>query len=303
MRRLAFDGCCHGAWWDAADADRLYTIDGTSGQRAVIFTWDTDSEDGNLTLIGEAPPPFLSPDGTHELHSVDTQTRIRRIADGAEWAVETGGLPTAALSADNSRLMWQLPRSSVTASQADETEIWISDADGANPRAIVRQPNISAQWLDGSRLLLSARDVQATALFVYDTVADETFQLGTWERLRSLSVAPGGGRLSFYLSFQTDMSGIYTIETRRDAVAQRLDWFGAWAWRDANSAYYLPFDAVSPYHALRLYDFEMGDDHLLIDPNQAPFLVADGDWSVSPDGDQIAFMNALDNTLWLIDVP
>jgi hypothetical protein len=301
MRRLAFDGCCHGAWWDVAQPNRLYTIDGTSGQRASVFAWDTDSDDGNVTLIGDAPPPTLSPDGTHELRAEGTQTRIRRRADSAEWTLIANGAGSSVFNADSSLLMWQFTPPSIN-STPSPSEIWLSDANGTNARAILRQANTSAQWLDATRLLIVSRERQTTTLFVYNVLTGENYALGAWERLRALSIAPGGGRIAFYLAFQGFDSGVYTIETQPAAAPQRLSWFGAWMWRDANSLYYLPFDPASPYHGLHLYDVETGADQALIRAGESPFVVANGDWTVSPDGDQIAFMNALDYTLWLIDV-
>ena len=88
MRRLTYDGCCSGVWWGAAN--RLFLIDGNAGQRAAVFEWNTD--DGNLVnLVGQAPPPLASPDGALTIARVDEAIVVRRVADGTEWTVETGG--------------------------------------------------------------------------------------------------------------------------------------------------------------------------------------------------------------------
>jgi hypothetical protein len=88
------------------------------------------------------------------------------------------------------------------------------------------------------------------------------------------------------------------LDMQPDAQPQHLPFFGAWRWRDAQSIYYLPLDPAIPYQSLHYYDLVTGEDRMLTDQ---PFLVANGDWSVSPDGDQIAFWNANDFTLWLLE--
>ncbi|MFN8447571.1 MAG: hypothetical protein U0521_02960 [Anaerolineae bacterium] len=118
--------------------------------------------------------------------------------------------------------------------------------------------------------------------------------------MRGLSIAPGGSRILFYLVNQDDpaVAGIYALDMQPDAQARRLPFFGAWRWRDADTLYYLPFDPASDLQSLHYYDLRTGEDRGLIEPS---FLVANGDWSVSPDGDQIAFWNANDLTLWLLE--
>ena len=298
MRRLAFEGCCYGAYWHPTDAGRLYAIDGTDNQRAVIFewgTWDTPTP----TLVGEAPPPYLSPDGGYELRYVDNLTVIRRLSDSAEWSVDTGGAP-AALSADSSRLLWQIGRDDGTGAQV--TDIYISAADGASAQVVASVPNGSAQWLDAHRLLIGRRDRITTTLGVYDTADGSSFVLGSWDWLRNLTIAPGGGRLMFYLVYQPENAGLYTIQTQAGASALRLPWFGSWRWRGGDDVYYLPFDPGSGVHTLHYYNLVTGTDRALTDPAAMPFTVGNGEWSVSADGRQIVFFNPNDMSLWLIDI-
>ena len=299
MRRLTYDGCCAGAWWDVGNANRLFVIDGSPDQRAAIFEWNT--EDGSLVdLVGQAPPPLLSADGTLKVERVNDQIVITRIADGSHWTVDTQNtLP--AISADNSHLLWQITHPTRDPGEdLPKTEIWISDLDGRKARQVMVQPGASARWLDGSRLLISTRKQQATTLAVDDVRDDNGFVLGSWDWMRGLSIAQGGSRLMFYLVFQDDPAndGIYALDLQSGVQPTKLPFFGAWRWRDADTLYYLPFDPSIPYQTLHEYDLKTGEDRTLTDQ---PFLVANGDWSVSPDGDQIAFWNANDRTLWLLE--
>lgn len=302
MRRLTFDGCCPGAWWNPMEANLLYVIDGTQGQRAGIFEWNTD-EGVLVNVVGQAPPPYLSADGTHSIERRGDQFGIWRLADNTEWMVNTSG-EWPSLNVDNTKVMWSAGSEIPLPGEEDpRRDIWIADADGGNTRMLLSEPGISAQWLDSTRLLITRREELTTTIRVFDTTDDTSFTLGSWNWLRSLSVAPGGERLMFYTAYDPDPSvnGMYTIETQPEAQAQQLAWFGAWRWRDADSLFYLPLDPTTSLHTLHYYHIPTGEDRALTDPATTPFTVANGDWSVSPDGNQIVFWNAQDMTLWLLE--
>ncbi|MEP7294279.1 MAG: M23 family metallopeptidase, partial [Chloroflexota bacterium] len=268
MRRLTYESCCSGAWWGAAN--RLFLIDGSQDQRAAIFEWNTD--DGSLVnLLQQAPPPLTSPDGALTVARVNDQIVLHRVADGAEWTVATDNtLP--AISADSTHLMWEeLRRTVEPGDQQPRTAIWVSNADGTNARIVAAEQGGYARWLDGSRLLVGARQGFATTFTVYNTtngtVADSSFVLGTWDRLRGMSIAPGGSRILFYLTFQADLaaSGIYVLDIQPGAQARQLPFFGGWRWRDANSLFYLPYDPASAFQSLHFYDLATGEDRALTD--------------------------------------
>lgn len=298
-RPLAYDGCCANAWWNPTDPTRLYTIDGSANQRAAIYEWNAASGEP-VSVTGQAPPPLTSPDGTHIITRENDSVVIRRTGDGAAWTVNTENeLPS--ISTDNSRILWQITRDAVNVAQSEpQNELWIADINGGNANLIVAQPNTSARWLDDSRVLISVRNRQNTLLAVFDAGDGSSYVLGSWDRLRGLSIAPGGDSILFYLTYNDDpaLDGIYHLPVEQGAAAQKLDWFGSWCWRDANSVYYLPFNGGQAPHTLWYYDLTTGENRQLV---EEPFLVANGDWSVSPDGQRIAFWNANDLTLWLLE--
>jgi hypothetical protein len=80
----------------------------------------------------------------------------------------------------------------------------------------------------------------------------------------------------------------------------KLPWFGSWRWRDADSVYYIPFDPTSAKQTIAYYHIPTGTSRLITDPVKQPLQIANGDWSVSPDGRTIAFLNALDRRTWLL---
>lgn len=301
MRPVTIEGCCAVDWWHPTNPNLLYVIDGSPGQLAAIFEWDVTS--GAMTgLIESLPPRTLSPDGSHQIIRIGQQVTVRRLSDGAEWTVNTNGFP-AAISPDSSHLLWEVQYGqAIPGATPPQVEIWVSAIDGSNPRLIAAKPRIAGRWLDGSRLLVSTSEKTLTTLEVVNVVDGSSVPLGTWDRLRGVSIAPGGGKIAFYQTFQPDptANAIYVLNTQAGAQPLKLSWFGGWRWRDAESLYYIPFDPVNGIQALHYYDLRTGEDRLLIDPATTPFTIANGDWSVSPDGTRIAFQNAADDRLWVM---
>jgi hypothetical protein len=297
-RKIGVGTCCWFKWWHPTDPDVLYTIDGAEGARAAIFAWS--AERGEVeAVVGTTPPAFTSPDGTYQI--VRENGKVYVVKDEERFLIESD-VTTPTISTDNSRLMWMLTSGvSVPGSPRPAATIWVSDLDGANTRQIMSAPGVSAQWLDDSRLLITRPgDYRVTTLIIYNTADDSQYELGAWTWLRHLTVAPGGGRLLFYITNQTnpDDAGIYTIETMPDAKAQKIEWFGGWRWRDGDSLYYIPLDINAEYQTLHYYHIPTGEDRVLTDE---PFIVMNSDWQVSADGRRILFHNALDRELWLLE--
>lgn len=302
-RQIGIGGCCTNPYWHATDSNKFYMIDGLENQRANVFEYTVDGSPP--TIFEEAPPMLLSPDGTMQVTRVNGQVTIRQLTDMTEWAVATQGfLP--AINTDNTQLLWEVWKGNYLPGETAQTvETWVSNLDGTNSRMIGSQPGGWSVWLDESRILIVTPRVDGThtTLTVYDTRDASSYELGTWEWLRGIDVAPGGKRLMFYLAFQSEMQqdGIYTIETKPNTEAEKLPFFGGWQWRDANSVYYIPFDPATERQMLAYYHIPTGDNRYLTDPLTLPFTIANGDWAVSPDGSTILFVQANDKNLWLLE--
>ena len=175
----------------------LYVIDGSPGQLAGIFEWDVTAK--NMTgVIENVPPMSLSPDGTYRVIRGGGQVTVRRLSTVPITPVQTSGFPPS-ISPDDSHLLWEVQYGqSVPGATPPQVEIWVSNIDGTSAKQILAKPDISARWLDGSRLLVSTSDRTLTTLDVVNVVDGRSFQLGTWDKIRGMSVAPGGERIMFY---------------------------------------------------------------------------------------------------------
>jgi hypothetical protein len=302
MRPIGLENCCITRWWHPTNSNWLYMVDGTPGQLAAVFEWDVNT--GTMTgLIKPVPPPMNSPDGTHEILVVGGQISIRRLSDNAEWPLQTAGF-VPMINPTSTRLLWQAQYGQfVPGGTPPPVEIWVSNLDGSAAQQVLVQPRVSASWLDGDRLLLSATERTVTTLSVYDLRDGTSFTLGSWDRLRGVSVAPGGQRLLFYQVFQPDTSlnVMNVLEIQPGAVPQRLPWFGGWRWRDHESVFYVPFEPDAGVQRLAYYHVPSGENRMLTDPNTQPFIMTNGDWSVSPDGRRVVFQDARDRRMWLLE--
>lgn len=302
-RRIGNDQCCWLHDWHPTDSDRLYVIDGAANQRASIYEWSAST--GTLQFaVQDAPPAEKSPDGTYEIRLSGNNAVIRHVLDNTEYTVATGGAMPA-LSTDNTRLVWSNTAPDVPGGAQPASQVFVSQIDGSETANITSAPGASARWLDATRLLVSIPgEGRSTTLYVYDTTTSTSFGLVSATWMRGLSIAPGGGRIMYYTTFQPNDadSAIYTIATEFGAEAQKIPWFGGWRWRDANSLYYIPFDPTTELHTLHHYDLVTGEDTVLTSPDTTPFTIMNGDWSVSPDGNRILFHNGVDYEMTLLEM-
>ena len=109
----------------------------------------------------------------------------------------------------------------------------------------------------------------------------------------------------FYLAYQPNPqdNGVYWMDIEQGANMNRVDWFGAYRWRDESSLFYVPFNLNTSSHQLMLYDIESNRQQVLSNPETAVFKIMDGRWSVNADGTHILFRNATDRNLWMMDIP
>ena len=78
---------------------------------------------------------------------------------------------------------------------------------------------------------------------------------------------------------------------------------GSAHWRDATHLLIIPLDAGAPSHRLWQFNTATGQAAAITNPDVSPFQVDKQDWSVSPDGKYVVFVNAQDQALWLIMLP
>jgi murein DD-endopeptidase MepM/ murein hydrolase activator NlpD len=296
-----------GAWWNPRDLNAVYLIDAIPGQPTGVFRQPLDGSPREY--VQPAPPDLFSPDGAITVRRTpDAYMRITRETDGMAWQVTTEGVYPA-VSPDDKRLLWELVYGDIVpGSSTPAVAMIVSNIDGSLVRRVYTQSGGYSMWLDAHRLLIVKRPpfTAETQLYILD-IDDPKMTpelLGIYPFLHRLEVAPGGGMIAYFLPFQKnpDDSGVYVQSTEPGSTARKLPFFGAYQWRDDHTLFTLSYDLTTDAHALGVVDVQTGDVRTLTDPADLPIRIANGDWSVSPDGTRIVYVDSVDFGLYLLTI-
>ncbi|MDW8299016.1 MAG: M23 family metallopeptidase [Anaerolineae bacterium] len=275
--RLTEPDCCSGAWWQP------------NGELAYLAE---PSEHFPLTLSPNGRYAFSNDNGRGILLDRLTHKRTPLLTRGT-WLT---------FSPSGEQLLWHVRSGDYFPNAQPLTEIWLGDLNG-EARLLRTWQGGEVYWLDEARLLLVevTPRTQRHTLSVLHLSSGYLMLLGSFENLRRLSVAPGGGHVAFLLPFQArpQDSGVYILATQEGAQARKLPFVGSFRWQDSDNLLYLPYMSATP--ALHRYNIHSGRDlRLAGDANL--LRIANDEWSVSPNGRQIALRSADDGALWLLNL-
>jgi Tol biopolymer transport system component len=241
------------------------------------------------TVIERLSPPLHLSDGDPEI---------------TRWTVPTGG-SSISISPGQTRIAWTVADESVSFENRI-SQIWVSDLDGENARQVdtVARGGISG-WVSDEVLLMSGRESLDSNQQLYYTLSladGDTVKLASGERIRGAILSPDGVWMAYYVAFDQDSSrnGLWLVRT--DGTEGRQldrDLFGSYHWRDNTRLLIVPLQPDALSHELWEYDVESGDAQRITDPQLYPFQIANGQWSVSPDGRHVVFVEDADHNLWL----
>ncbi|MDQ4074665.1 MAG: hypothetical protein M3220_00295 [Chloroflexota bacterium] len=304
LYRLTSGGCCTQPFW-APDSSEVRFIDRPAADLPVgIWGVPVEQPDASPTLVSEEIGSY-SRDGKFLIETGETVTVIRRLADGTRWEVPTRG-DTPTLSPDGSRIAWDVRDRSLPWDQ-QVAEIWVATLDGSAPQQVLTLPRGGVRgWLSNDTLLLSGRDSLDEAeqrLFTLSLHDGTMIDLVRSDRMRGELLSPGGSWLVYYIAQSDDptQNGLWLLRTDGSESRQLpAELFGAYQWRDDNHLIVVPFRPDATFHELWELNATTGQLRQLTDPTQLPFKIANGDWSVSPDGHYVAFVESRDHNIWVV---
>jgi Tol biopolymer transport system component len=289
-------------------------------QRVLFLDRPSPSEPAGIWSVGlEGGAPVLFTDRLG-LYSGDMQwlafpqngeTVVERIADGQRWTIPSGGRAVS-FSPDNQFVAWTAGQTGPPFDTA-QRQIWVSQVDGSQARAILSiHGGGFSGWLPDGRLLVSGRldpGEEQQGFWSYSLEDGEMIELARAMRFRGASVSPGGTWLAYQITFGTKTNGgeqaangLWLVNTGTGEKI-RLDLFGAYRWQDDRRLLVIPLDITAPNHRIYQVDASTGAALPITDPEITPFKVANGDWTVSPDGRTIAFVSAEDYNIWILSIP
>lgn len=304
MTRLTEPGCCVQPFW-TPDGRIVLFID-KPGLTSESGIYGVSIGGGEPTLISERVG-LPSPDGHYMTYlNEDGETVVEEVSSREQSIIPNGGLRVF-FSPGSKRLAWA---EIIGTSDFDRRRIIISvsDLNGENATELITVFGGGiVGWLDDDHLLLvgATRLSPDLSLFSLSVTDGERFDLVRNHRIYSASIAPGGQWVLYTIALGPDMvelDGFWVISA--DAKQHyKLETVGSAHWRDGTHLLIIPIEPDAPSHRLWQFDALTGEVEPLTDPEQLPFRVAAGDWSVSPTGEHVVFLNAEDQALWLITLP
>lgn len=303
LLQLMQDACCASPGWYADSETILYIDKPTSDAPTGIYSVNLNAP--NQNKLWSERIAFYTHEFDYAQIPEQAGTRLIRMSDGKEIRVRNGGR-SVSFSPDRTRILWTETRDTFPIENR-VTNIMLApidfDGEGVGQAQQVTQAlRGSASWLDNARLLLTgrvARDSDEGRTYVYELTTGAETEIFRAERSRLTTISRDGTWLAYVIVNDKDAArnGLW-VERTNGTDEQKVELFGAAQWRDGSHLIIAPFEMDAPSHAFYEYDAETGATRRLTPP-ALPFKIASGDWSISPDGNKIVFVNALDNNLWL----
>lgn len=304
LRQLTRGGCCTQPFW-SPDSRQVLFIDKPAPD-APVGIWGVDVTQPNPTpeLVTERIA-FYTADMAFAVELSEDTTVIERLADGTRWPVPAGGRPVS-ISPGRKRIAWTATDENLPF-ERQITQVWVANLDGSDVQAVATLPRGSfGGWISEDVLLLSSRESlesREQVLYAFSLTNGGTTELVRAERLRGGFLSPDGAWLAYYVALDPDpaQNGLWLVRTD-GSERRRLDrdLFGAYKWRDADRLLIIPFRPEAVSHELWELDASTGEARRLTDPEITPFKIANGDWTVSPDGRHVAFVESRDHNIWLL---
>jgi Tol biopolymer transport system component len=300
LSQLTTGGCCVQPFWSPDGSQVLFVDRPSSDAPAGIYAVDLN---GSPPVLFTERFGSYSNDMTLLAYPSNGQAVVERLSDGQRWIIPSDGRAIS-LSPDGTQVAWTAGNDGPPF-DTPRREVWISSVDGSQPRLAVEVFGGGfAGWLPGGRMLFSGRldpAAEEQGYFVWSPVDGSTVEIARASRLRGGVPSPQGTWLAYFVTLDEDpaKNGLWLADTQTGA-GKRLDLFGAYRWRDDEHLLVVPLDLTSSMHRLMEVDASTGLARPLTDPSLTPLRIANGDWSVSPDGRRIAFVSAEDQNIWLL---
>lgn len=308
-RQLTTPGCCHGAWW-APDGSRLLFVDRPPGAPGAalygVSVWPPGAAaevvDAKVAQAGGTERLRLRPEGAY--------TFVRDLETGEEWPLPTGGNPVR-VAPDASRVVWWDAHGGRQGVDG-LIRITASDIYGQDPQVV------SALWgatvvgflPDSRNVIALGRPIKERALYALVALDLETGgmrELSRGEWLSDALISPDGRWVAYMTSLDRrhpERNGVWVVPV--DATgpdeALKLGEDGAFRWRAPDQLVYVPMRPGEAQHEVWAFDPKSGASSKLVG-QEAGLRIAGNDWTISPEGASMAWVDESDRALWILDLP
>jgi len=308
-RQVTTGNCCTQFYW-SRDSSQIRFID-QPGPEAALGFWGVEvvQPEAGPELVSERLG-YYSPDGSLVAYPDRNKgvAVIERLADGATWEFDTqeNGI---SFTPDGQHVTWTMADEDAPRDNREEAR-WMAGFDGSEARILYRARRVNAiAWLADDELLMARRipggDDQH--LFILALGDGRETDLIDLPEIRGLALTDDRRYLVYYVTFESNPqeNGVWLFDLQKPRLApQKLPFFGTYRWRDNERLIYVPLDAAATEHNFFEYNIRTGLMRPLF-PAGTGLVIANNEWHISPDGDQIALLAAngfeLDG-IWVLDL-
>jgi len=305
IRQLTAGGCCVQPFW-SPDSQQVMFIDRPAPDAPVgIYAVDVGEPSGQAFLALDVLGLY-SRDLSLVAYPAGRETFVEELGSGERWVIPNQG-QAVVFSPDNKRVAWEIEDIDGPFDQR-RSDIYLARYTGEDAVRVTTVYGGGLNgWLDERRLLFSGRpslDVRERTLTALDLTTNVAVDLVTAERIAGVTPSPGGEWVAYFISFDEDSARNAIWVQRTDGSdARRLDFWGAYQWRDGTRLLYIPMrESPDEPFVIWEYDTASGRSRRVTDPAAAPIQIANGDWKVSPDGRYVVYVDSADRNLWLAEL-
>lgn len=297
---LTSGGCCVQPFF-SPNSGEVWFIDKPPGQPAGV--WGVPLTGGPARLVTQQLGAF-SPDMQWVAYPQNGSTWVNDLTTGARWRLTAAAGRAVIFSPDKAQAAWQVASSSLNFDRR-LVEFWVGAAQGETARKVGQLvAGGLAGWLnDGHSLIVTGRESLDTEPLIglLDTRTDTLTPLLRQGNVRGLTLSPDGAWLAYQVAFsgQTERDGLWLAPVDASTPPTRLTLFGAYRWRDANRLLVIPLQPGQPLQVWQVTAPSASARPL----TYAPLPIAQGDWTVSPDGAWLAFVSAQDRNIYVLRLP
>ncbi len=300
---LTEEGCCAGSAW-SIDSEWILYFDKPSPDDPVGL-YGIPFLGGDVTLFNPRVGSYAQ-DWSLVAYNEAGVTYVERWADGSRWPIPSEGREVH-ISPNGEHVLWEIGSRAITSPDRRQRKTWISNYDGGEPRELLTLHGGSfIGWIGDDSILVSGRLAPPDPAGLWKiSISDGGAQrLFDTVKPRSVLLSPNGKWLAVTIAFENvpGRNGIWAVRTD-GRLSVKLPVYGSYRWRTDGHLLVIPLDMDEPDPYVLQFDLEEDRVWRITDPLKTSLPIANNDWQVSPDGQKMVFLSAIDGNLQVLYLP